>query len=132
MRTSLRIVAAIGLVVLVLGATLASAQSKDAPPQEVAPDVPDSIQAPAGEGVVLFAHATGSQIYTCQAGADGKFAWTLKAPEAELHDRNDKVIGEHSAGPSWKLKDGSEFTRRGFNSLAAGECCESFRQRSAE
>lgn len=122
MRTSLRIIAAIGVVVLVLGATLASAQSKDAPPQEVPPDVPDSIQAPAGEGVVLFAHATGSQIYACQAGADGKFAWTLKAPEAELHDRNDKVIGEHSAGPSWKLKDGSEVTGKAVahvNSLGA-------------
>jgi Protein of unknown function (DUF3455) len=86
------------------------AQTKDAPVKEVAPDVPDSIQSPAGEEVVLLAHATGSQIYTCQAAADGKFSWTLKAPEAELHDRKDKVIGQHSAGPSWKLKDGSEVT----------------------
>jgi hypothetical protein len=97
----------IGLV-LVVGASLASAQAKDSPGKEVAPDVPDAIQAPTGEEVVLLAHATGSQIYTCQAATDGKFNWTLKAPEAELHDRNDKVIGTHSAGPSWKLKDGSE------------------------
>jgi hypothetical protein len=27
-----------------------------------------------------------------------------------LHDRKDKVIGHHSAGPSWKLNDGSEVT----------------------
>ena len=27
-----------------------------------------------------------------------------------MHDRNDKVIGQHSAGPTWKLKDGSEVT----------------------
>jgi hypothetical protein len=79
-------------------------------PKEPPPDVPDAIQAPAGEEVVLFAHASGSQIYTCQAGAAGRFAWTLKAPEAELRDRNDKVIGQHSAGPTWKLKDGSEVT----------------------
>jgi hypothetical protein len=65
---------------------------------------------PAGEEVVLYAHASGSQIYTCQSSADGKFSWTLKAPEAELRDRNDKVIGQHSAWPSWKLKDGSEVT----------------------
>jgi len=92
--------------------SLASAQTttKDAPGKEIAPDVPDAIQAPSGEEVVLYAHATGSQIYTCQAAADAKFAWTLKAPEAELHDRKDKVIGQHSAGPSWKLKDGSEVT----------------------
>jgi hypothetical protein len=102
--------AVLGLVVLILGASLASAQSKAAPQKEVPPDVPDAIQAPSGEEVVLLAHATGSQIYTCQAAPAGKFNWTLKAPEAELHDRNDKVIGTHSAGPSWKLKDGSEVT----------------------
>jgi hypothetical protein len=83
---------------------------KNPPQKESAPDVPDAIQVPAGEEVVLFARGVGSQIYTCQAGTDGKFAWTLKAPEAELHDRNDKVIGQHSAGPTWKLKDGSEVT----------------------
>ena len=83
---------------------------KDAPYKESPPDVPDTIAVPAGEEVVLYAHATGSQIYTCQSAADGKFAWTLKAPEAELHDRKDKVIGSHSAGPTWKLKDGSEVT----------------------
>jgi hypothetical protein len=87
-----------------------AAQAKDAPPKESPPDVPDSIQAPASEQVVLFAHASGSQVYTCQSAADGKLTWTLKAPEAELHDRNDKVIGQHSAGPTWKLKDGSQVT----------------------
>jgi len=103
-------VTAFGLAVVILGSPLARAQAKDVPQQEVPPDVPDAIQAPAGEEVVLYAHASGSQIYTCQAAADGKFAWTLKAPEAELHDRKDKVIGQHSAGPSWKLKDSSEVT----------------------
>jgi hypothetical protein len=95
---------------VLLGPSLAGAQANDAPGKEVPPDVPDSIQAPASEEVVLYTHATGSQIYTCQATADGKFSWTLKAPDAELHDRKDKVIGQHSAGPSWKLKDGSEVT----------------------
>jgi hypothetical protein len=101
----------IGLIILllVLG-PLATAQSKDVPFKESPPDVPDAIQVPAGEEVMLYAHATGSQIYSCQAIADGKFSWTLKAPEAELHDRKDRVIGQHSAGPSWKLKDGSEVT----------------------
>jgi hypothetical protein len=72
------------------------------------PNVPSAIQAPSGEEVVLVAHASGSQIYTCQAGADGKFAWNLKAPEAELKDGKGKVIGTHFAGPTWKLNDGSE------------------------
>src|SRR5271167_3512768 len=74
------------------------------------PDVPDKIKAPAGEAVVLQAHATGSQIYVCQPGTDGKLAWVLKAPEAELHDQQGAIIGRHFAGPTWKDNDGSEVT----------------------
>ena len=74
------------------------------------PDVPDKIKAPAGEEVVLQAQGTGSQIYVCQPGTDGKFAWALKAPEAELHDQQGAVIGRHYAGPTWKDNDGSEVT----------------------
>jgi len=74
------------------------------------PDVPEKIKAPANESVVLRASASGSQIYTCQQGTDGKFSWTLKAPEAELHDAQGVVIGTHYAGPTWKHKDGSEVT----------------------
>jgi hypothetical protein len=74
------------------------------------PDVPDKIKAPAGEEVVLQAHASGSQIYVCQAGTEGKFAWTLKAPEAELHDQQGATIWRHYAGPTWKDNDGSEVT----------------------
>jgi Protein of unknown function (DUF3455) len=105
--------AAAGLFVLMLGIPPTNAQAntqKDSPRKESAPDVPDSIQVPAGEEVVLFVHASGSQIYACQAAAGDRFSWTLKGPEAELRDRDDKVIGQHSAGPTWKLKDGSEVT----------------------
>jgi len=110
------------LLSMLMLVAIASAQST-APPKESIPDVPDAIAAPASLEVVLFTHATGSQIYTCSAGADGKFAWALKAPEAELHDRNDKVIGQHSAGPTWKLKDGSEVTGKAaahVNALDSG------------
>jgi hypothetical protein len=41
------------------------------------------------------------------AGVDGKFAWTLKAPDAILHDKMGAIIGAHFAGPTWKLDDGS-------------------------
>ena len=74
------------------------------------PNVPEKIQAPAGEQVVLVTHATGSQIYVCQAATDGNPAWTLKAPDAELHNQHGEVIGRHFAGPAWKLNDGSEVT----------------------
>jgi Protein of unknown function (DUF3455) len=75
------------------------------------PDVPEQMQAPAGEQVVLVTHASGSQIYVCQAGTDGgNPAWTLKAPDAELHNQQGEIIGRHFAGPAWKLNDGSQVT----------------------
>jgi hypothetical protein len=74
------------------------------------PDVPDKIKAPTGEDVILQLHASGSQIYTCQPGVDGKYGWTLKAPDAELHDQQGVVVGRHYAGPTWKDNDGSEVT----------------------
>jgi hypothetical protein len=100
----------IGSVALALFSTSIATAQDNLPQKDVAPDVPDAIAVPAGLEVVLFAKGKGSQIYTCQAGADGKFAWTLKGPDAELRDRKDKVIGQHSAGPKWTLKDGSEVT----------------------
>jgi hypothetical protein len=99
-------VAIIGFVILASFLWLPAANAQ----KESLPNVPPAIQAPAGEEVVLLVHASGSQIYTCQAGADGKFAWTLKAPDAELKDEKGKVIGSHFAGPTWKLNDGSEVT----------------------
>ena len=74
------------------------------------PDVPEKLNAPAGEEVVLLAHATGSQIYVCQPATDGHLAWVLKAPDAELHDQQGAVIGHHFAGPTWKDNDGSQVT----------------------
>jgi hypothetical protein len=92
------------IAVLLGSAALASGQAMPRP------DVPEQITAPANEEVVLMAHATGAQIYVCKAASDGKPAWSLKAPEAELHDAQGAVIGRHSAGPTWKDKDGSEIT----------------------
>ena len=74
------------------------------------PEVPEAIKAPAGEKVVLRAHASGAQIYVCGPAADGKSQWTLKAPDAELRDDQGALIGHHSAGPSWRHNDGSEVT----------------------
>ena len=85
-------------------AVLAPAQS----PAHSQSDISATLQAPAGEQVVLRSHATGWQIYTCGAGADGKPQWTLKAPDADLHDKAGAVIGHHFAGPTWKYKDGSQ------------------------
>ncbi len=76
------------------------------------PEVPREIQAPADAELVLQAHASGFQIYVCREGADGTFAWTLKAPEAALYDQDGTAIGKHYGGPTWKHNDGSEVTAR--------------------
>lgn len=100
----------IAVFAVLFGSLVSWAQKDTSPAKESAPDVPDAIAVPSGLEPVLFAHAKGSQIYTCQQGASKHFEWTLKGPEAELKDRKDKVIGQHTAGPTWKLKDGSEVT----------------------
>ena len=96
----------IGIVLIETLLAFSAANAQKEPP----PDVPQAIQAPPQEEVILMAHAVGLQIYGCQAGPDGKLNWTLKGPKAELTDRKDNVIGSHSAGPTWKVKDGSEVT----------------------
>ena len=96
MNMLIRLVAAIGILLAAQG---------QAP---VRPEVSESLKAPAGEEVILAAHATGTQIYVCRQGEDQKFAWVFKAPEAELTDATGKKIVHHSAGPTWKHIGGSE------------------------
>ena len=74
------------------------------------PNVPDAIQPPGGEELVLIAPATGFQIYICRPDAEGKPAWILKAQQAELSDEQRKIIGKHFGGPTWQLNDGSQLT----------------------
>ena len=97
------------------------------------PEVPDQIKAPAGENVVLQVHASGSQIYVCQAVAGGAFAWTLKAPQADLYDQQGAVIGRHYVGPAWKHKDGSEVTGKALARIDAPDpdSIHELRQRDA-
>ncbi|MGA7795381.1 MAG: DUF3455 domain-containing protein [Candidatus Acidiferrales bacterium] len=70
---------------------------------------PKELQPPAGEQLLLQVHAKGDQIYTCKADV-GQFAWTLKAPDAQLFDKDGKPFGKHFAGPSWEASDGSRVT----------------------
>ena len=86
-----------------LGAVMMIAAGQQMP----RPDVPDKISAPQNERVVLATHASGFQVYVCDAAADGQWAWTLKGPEAELLDARGVMVGRHYAGPTWKHNDGS-------------------------
>jgi|HubBroStandDraft_2_1064218.scaffolds.fasta_scaffold287957_1 hypothetical protein len=71
-----------------------------------AQEVPKQLQAPPGERLLLQVHAKGDQVYTCKSDA-AQFAWTLKAPDAQLFDKDGKSFGKHFAGPSWEANDGS-------------------------
>ncbi len=75
-------------------------------PSVGAQKIPQELQPPAGEQVLLRVHAKGDQIYTCTSSS-AQFAWTLKAPDAQLFDKNGKPFGKHFAGPSWEANDGS-------------------------
>jgi Protein of unknown function (DUF3455) len=71
-----------------------------------AQDIPAPLQPPAGDHLVLQVHAKGDQVYVCKS--DGRqFAWTLKAPDARLFDKDAKPFGKHFAGPTWEANDGS-------------------------
>lgn len=72
-------------------------------------EVPPQIQAPANEQLLFRVHAKGDQVYTCKGDA-APFAWTLKAPDAQLFDKDGKSFGKHFAGPSWEANDGSRVT----------------------
>lgn len=103
---SSRLAFASSLVCRAALAYAAFAHAQVAPPA----DAPEALKVPAGEKLLFRAHASGAQIYVCGRTADGRPQWTLKAPDAVLRGAKGALIGHHSAGPSWKLNDGSEVT----------------------
>ena len=91
------------LLVTVIAAVALAAPAHAGP---ASPEVPDKLVPPAGNKVFLAAHAVGVQIYRC----DPAGTWTLVAPRANLYADNGKLIGTHSAGPTWQATDGSYVT----------------------
>jgi len=74
-----------------------------------AQEIPPQLQPPPNEQLLVELHAKGDQIYTCKVEAT-QSTWTLKAPEAQLFDKDEKTFGKHFAGPSWQANDGSKVT----------------------
>src|SRR5712692_931592 len=74
-----------------------------------AQQVPEQIRPPADVQLLLQVHAKGDQVYTCKSDA-AQFTWTLRAPDAQLFDKDGKPFGKHFAGPSWEANDGSRVT----------------------
>jgi hypothetical protein len=107
-RSAAAFTAAVAAVLAaVLAAMLASCPTST---MAAVPGIPDELKVPAGQVLSLETHATGVQIYECQAGKDDPthFAWTFKAPQAELFDSAGKKIAKHYAGPTWEANDGSK------------------------
>jgi hypothetical protein len=71
-------------------------------------------QGPAAKAPAIEAFGKGVQIYTCKASA-GRYAWSLKGPEASLQDAKGNTIGKHFAGPSWQASDGSTVVGQPLN-----------------
>jgi hypothetical protein len=76
--------------------------------------MPQNLNVPQQNVVHLKAHATGVQIYACKAKVDDPdaFAWTFKAPVADLWNEHGEKVGTHYAGPTWEWYDGSTVVRR--------------------
>lgn len=74
------------------------------------PQVPDNLQTPGTEAVLLKALGKGKQIYVCspKPADQTQFAWTLDRPQADLLDDSGAVIGKHYKGPAWETADGSK------------------------
>jgi uncharacterized protein DUF3455 len=74
-----------------------------------AQQVPQQLHPPANDQLILQVHAKGDQIYTCKSELTD-FVWSLKAPDAQLFDKDGRPFGRHFAGPSWEASDGSRVT----------------------
>jgi hypothetical protein len=71
------------------------------------PELPGALK-PGALKPYLAVPAKGVQIYVCNKTDAGAYAWTFKAPEAELSDGAGARIGKHYGGPSWEGSDGGK------------------------
>jgi hypothetical protein len=82
--------------------------------------VPQELQPPSSEKLLVQVHAKGDQVYTCKLDGD-KAAWALKAPDAQLFDKEGKPFGKHFAGPSWEANDGSRIVGKASANVPSPE-----------
>jgi Protein of unknown function (DUF3455) len=101
-----RVLAAGLATVAAVGSMAATAHAGPTPPA-----VPDDIEVEAGNKMFLLGHATGVQIYSCNARAAGP-VWEFVAPRADLFDKHGKLIIKHFGGPTWQFNDGSSVVAR--------------------
>jgi uncharacterized protein DUF3455 len=73
------------------------------------PPAPALLRVPGDQALIKQLHATGVQIYECQASKNdpAQFEWTFRGPEAILATKGGRIIGKHYGGPTWEANDGS-------------------------
>jgi len=70
-----------------------------------AAEIPDVIAA-RGEIRIATAQAVGAQVYECAFDSAGNLVWQFREPIATLVI-DGKTVGQHYAGPTWEMTDGS-------------------------
>src|SRR6478609_6015180 len=112
-QSKLLVCIAIGLGFVANGCTAEPPQSEESSSTEetlssnICPaGVPAAIAPAADQTIKASLSGVGVQIYICNATATG-FAWTFVAPQANLLDDCDKLVGTHFIGPTWQGNDGS-------------------------
>ncbi|HEY0465176.1 MAG TPA: DUF3455 domain-containing protein [Polyangiaceae bacterium] len=91
--------------------------SEEALSSKVCPaGVPSAIAPAADQTVKASLTGVGVQIYMCSATLAGGYGWTMVAPQANLLDDCDKLVGTHFIGPTWQGNDGSSVS----GAMAAG------------
>jgi len=95
--------------ILILGVMLQGAAHAEAV-------IPEQIKVPEGYSPVLTAHAKGDQIYQCTL-SKGQYSWETQAPDAKLFDAQGNIVGNHTAGPLWEYKEGSQVVGRVINKI---------------
>src|SRR3954454_16197374 len=94
-RLPMRSVALITAVVRVVAGPLLSILGSGTEAERRAPPkVPDKLQPPDGQKVLLKVQAEGVQVYVSQEAGAGKFGWAFKAPLADLF-HSGKRAGYH-------------------------------------
>jgi hypothetical protein len=73
--------------------------------------IPEKIQVPPGNKIMMTVHAKGDQIYQCTLDK-GRHSWVVEAPDAQLFDDQGRVVGNHYSGPVWEYKEGSRVVGR--------------------
>jgi hypothetical protein len=98
----------LGLLAL-LGSILVAGAAVPAGAGPRPPQVPEAIQVPAGQKVVLAVTGKGVQIYDCKPSATNPAAlvWTFREPAAVLSGRGGHPVGIHFVGPTFESFDGS-------------------------